>query len=110
MKRWLCGGRQALADYCLRPLWRSLVAFGSIYCGPTVVHELLASSSAPYAEGPFARCARGGPQLSASGSGGPPPAHPERLCEDLPLSAAEQLLARELWPAYDAGRRAPGGG
>ncbi|WP_406425440.1 hypothetical protein OH809_42140 [Streptomyces sp. NBC_00873] len=91
----------------MRPLWRSLVVFGSIYRGPTVLHELSASSSAPHAEGPFARYARGGSQMP--GPGGPPPAHPERLCEDLPLSEAERLLARELWPTDDTGRRAPGG-
>lgn len=107
MKRLLYGGRQALAHYCLRPLWRSLVAFGSIYSGPAVFHELTASSSAPH-EGPFARYARGGPQLP--GPAGPPPAHPEQLREDLALSETERLLARELWPAYDAGRRAPDGG
>lgn len=107
MKRLLRGGRQALADL-LRPLYRSLVALGSIYGGPTV-HELSASTSAPHAEGPCAGHARGGPQLPAPGPGGPPPAHPERLREDLPLSEAERLLARELWPADDAGRQAPGG-
>ncbi|MGX1915406.1 DUF6059 family protein [Streptomyces phaeochromogenes] len=110
MKRLWCGGRQALADYCLRPLWRSLVLYGSIHVDPTVGHGLLASSSSPHAEDPFARNARGGTQLLPPGPDGPPPAHPERLCKDLPLSETERLLARELWPAYGTGRRAPDGG
>ncbi|WP_374192710.1 DUF6059 family protein, partial [Streptomyces sp. MBT49] len=38
--------------------------------------------------------------------GGPPPAHPERLRGDAPLSPQEELLARELWPAYTPTRDA----
>ncbi|MFI6340946.1 DUF6059 family protein [Streptomyces sp. NPDC050535] len=108
MNRLLRGGRRA-ADHCLRHLWRSLVAAGAAYAGhPACFHAL--QSPAPHASGPFARYAPGGLRLLPPGPAGPPPAHPERLRPDLPLSGAELLLARELWPAYDTGHRAPGAG
>ncbi|MFD0312657.1 DUF6059 family protein [Streptomyces flavalbus] len=96
MKRLWRGGRQALA-VCCRPLWRSLALFGSLYCEPRVLQELsgLLPGPPPDAAGdPWARLA----------AGGPPPAHPERLRTDLPLTPAEQLLARDLWP-HKAGTR-----
>ncbi|MEU3255889.1 DUF6059 family protein [Streptomyces sp. NPDC006997] len=90
MKRLWWGGRRALAA-CCRPLWRSLALFGSLYCEPRVLQELsglLPGPSAAADGDPWARLA----------AGGPPPAHPERLCPDLPLTPAERLLARDLWP------------
>ncbi|MET9735951.1 DUF6059 family protein [Streptomyces sp. NPDC006458] len=92
MRWWLRVCRRALTHYVLRPLWRSLVLFGSTQCGPHVYHEVATSLSASHLDGLFDRYARGGP----------PAAHPERVCEDVPLSEAERLLARELWLSYDA--------
>jgi hypothetical protein len=107
MKRLLRGGLRALADHCVRPLWRSLVAFGATYAGTaTYCHALLAPALASHSCDPFARYAPGGLQLLPQGPGGPPPAHPERLCEDIPLCEQERLLVRELWPAYHSERRA----
>ncbi|MDO0939447.1 hypothetical protein QQY66_50040 [Streptomyces sp. DG2A-72] len=94
MKRLLRRGRQAMADHCLRPLWRSLVTFGAIHAGPEAYHAAGGPSSASCTQDPFAHARQG-----------PPPAHPERLRADLPLSETERQLARELWPAYHAGRR-----
>ncbi|MFD1660294.1 DUF6059 family protein [Streptomyces caeni] len=102
MKRLWRGGRGRRAlDCCLRALLRSLAALGALYVGPVVLHHALsAAASPPRLHGPFPPHA----------SGGPPPAHPERLCEDTPLSEEERLRARELWPAYYRERRAPDGG
>ncbi|WP_329374971.1 DUF6059 family protein [Streptomyces sp. NBC_01483] len=108
MKRLPRGGRRALADRCLRSLWRSLVAFGATYVGPAIYfNALLAPASAAHSRDPFERFARGG---LPPGTGGPPPAHPERLREDVPLTEGERLLARELWPAYYSERHTPGDG
>ncbi|MFD5632164.1 MULTISPECIES: DUF6059 family protein [unclassified Streptomyces] len=110
MKRLLRAGLRAV-DHCAGHLWRSLVAAGAAYAGhPACFDALQARTPAPRAAGPFARYAPGGLRLLPPGPVGPPPAHPERLCPDLPLSGAELLLARELWPAYDSGHRAPGAG
>ncbi|MEV6962753.1 DUF6059 family protein [Streptomyces sp. NPDC051207] len=100
--------RWTLADRCLRSLWRSLVAFGATYAGPTVYFNALpACGPAAHPLDPAALFVRAG---LPPGTGGPPPAHPERLREDAPLTEAERLLARELWPAYYSARRAPGDG
>jgi hypothetical protein len=97
-------GRWTLADRFLRSLWRSLVTFGATYVGPTVYFNALpACAPATPSTDPVALFVRAG---LAPGTGGPPPAHPERLREDVPLTEAEQLLARELWPAYYSGRHA----
>ncbi|MCX4816697.1 MULTISPECIES: DUF6059 family protein [unclassified Streptomyces] len=82
------GGRRALADYVVRRLWLSLVAFGASY-------EPLAQQAAQPGRRPVQR------------PGGPPPAHPERLREDVALSEQEVRILRELWPAGYAGHRAP---
>ncbi|MFF1300182.1 MULTISPECIES: DUF6059 family protein [unclassified Streptomyces] len=88
-----------LVDYCLRPVWRSLAAFGSIYVGRDVLDAETAPT--PRSRARFARYAQGRFLALPPGVGGPPAAHPERLCEDVPLSVQERLLARELWPAYE---------
>ncbi|WP_210581168.1 DUF6059 family protein [Streptomyces sp. GESEQ-4] len=97
MKRLLRRGRQAVVDHCLRPLWRALVAFGSLYTSPEAYHAACEYSSVACTHDPFAHARHG-----------PPPAHPERVRADLPLSATERQLARELWPAYHAEGRVPG--
>ncbi|MBL1087377.1 hypothetical protein JK359_36430 [Streptomyces actinomycinicus] len=86
MKRLLRGGRRALADYVVRRLWQSLVAFGAAH-DPFVHH---AGEEQPPRQRP----------------GGPPLAHPERLREDVPLSKEELRILREVWPAYYAEHRA----
>ncbi|WP_328349280.1 hypothetical protein OG828_48100 [Streptomyces sp. NBC_00457] len=98
MKRLLRRGRQAVVDHCLRPLWRSLVTFGAMYASIEAYHAAGEYSFAAYTQDPFAHARHG-----------PPPAHPERVRADLPLSATERQLARELWPAYPAEGRVPDG-
>ncbi|WP_331725846.1 hypothetical protein OG264_39450 (plasmid) [Streptomyces xanthophaeus] len=109
MKRLLRGGRRALTDYCVRPLWRALVTFGSTLSGPTTYHHAVrAPRLSARSFDVFTWYAPAGLQLLPPGSGGPPPDHPERLCEDAPLSEEELLLARELWPTQYSERRDPG--
>jgi hypothetical protein len=91
MRRLWLGIRRAFARFCLRPLWRSLVVYGSIHTGPTVFREVAPTWPTTHVEAMFSRYT----------GGGPPPAHPERLITDQPLSEAEQRLVRELWPTYD---------
>ncbi|GGX93451.1 DUF6059 family protein [Streptomyces fructofermentans] len=110
MQRSPHGGGQPLMDRFLRSLWHSLVAFGSVYCGPVVHQELMASARAGHTGPPFARPARSATRPASLRGAGPVSGHPERLCEDLPLSETERLLARDLWPACDCGREAPGTG
>ncbi|MEW1648361.1 DUF6059 family protein [Streptomyces sp. NPDC091219] len=88
MGRVLRGGRRALADYVVRRLWLSLVAFGASY-------EPIAQQPGPHG------------RRAAQRPGGPPPAHPERLREDVELSEQEVRILRQLWPAGYAGHRAP---
>ncbi len=64
------------------------MAFGASY-------EPLAQQAAPSGRRPVQR------------PGGPPPAHPEQLREDVALSEQEVRILRELWPAGYAGHRAP---
>lgn len=71
---------------CLLPPLRGLKALGVIHVG--VIEQHLALREA--ASVPPPRSVRGGP----------PPDHPERLCQDVPLSGQERLLAHDLWPAY----------
>ncbi|MFE1444202.1 DUF6059 family protein [Streptomyces sp. NPDC058739] len=92
MRRMLHAARRALTLHVLRPLWRSMVLFGATQCSPSVYREVSASMSAAHLEDLFARHTRCGP----------PPAHPERLCGNTPLSEAELRLAHELWLSYDA--------
>ncbi|MFI5687557.1 DUF6059 family protein [Streptomyces sp. NPDC051636] len=86
MKRLPWDGRRALADCLVRRLWVSLVAFGAAH--DPLVH--LAGEELPPRQRPA----------------GPPPAHPERLREDVPLSREELRILRELWPARYAEHRA----
>jgi hypothetical protein len=92
MRRWprLRGTRRALSDFVVRRLWQSLVDFGA-------AHD---PHAARYADDePPRQC-----------PGGPPPGHPERVREDVPLSAVELRIARELRPTRSerhSGRRAP---
>ncbi|MDG9720163.1 DUF6059 family protein [Streptomyces sp. DH24] len=89
MRRWLRNGRRALADYFVRRLWQSLVAFGA-------AHDPFAAQYAEDEQPPRQR------------PGGPPPAHPERLREDVPLTAEELRILRELWPAHTEHRTPDG--
>jgi hypothetical protein len=94
------------AERWLRELWRSLVAYGATCVGPTACLEaLLYAAPAASVHDPLVLLARAD---LAPGAGGPPPAHPERLREDVPLSRTERLLASELWPAYYSSRHTPG--
>lgn len=108
--------RRFLADYVLAPVWRSLVAYGAMFVGHV---DQRAELAAPYG--------RYGPYRGASWSDWPampwpseglllspelrglPEGHPERLCKGVPLSEAEQQLARELWPGHRHGGRGPTG-
>ncbi|MFE6286042.1 DUF6059 family protein [Streptomyces sp. NPDC057877] len=97
MRQWARDGRQYLARY-VRPLWRSLALFGSLYCDPRVLKELSPPPPPPAWPGP-------GLLAWSAPAGGPPPAHPERLCEHVPLSEAERRYAAEVWPPYGSGQR-----
>ncbi|WP_329537892.1 hypothetical protein OG568_57385 (plasmid) [Streptomyces sp. NBC_01450] len=102
MRRLLRSGRRVLAARCLRPLWQSLVVMGAVQSGPLVhYYAVVAPLSGPQPYDPFASY---GAQPC-----GPPPGHPERLRFDLPLTARERRLDRELWPAHGAVRRTPDG-
>ncbi|MDT7847892.1 DUF6059 family protein [Streptomyces justiciae] len=90
-----------LADYCLRPVWRVLASYGAIYVGPEAMRAVAAPGYASRSARRLVRYAQGRLLVLPPGVGGPPPAHPERLREDVPLSGQELLLARELWPAYE---------
>ncbi|MEU5184785.1 DUF6059 family protein [Streptomyces longwoodensis] len=86
------------AERWLRELWRSLVTYGATCVGPTACLEaLLYAAPAASVHDPLVLLARAD---RAPGAGGPPPAHPERLRQDVPLTPTERLLASELWPAY----------
>ncbi|MEU3794798.1 DUF6059 family protein [Streptomyces fructofermentans] len=98
------GSGRPPAGRLLHSLWHSLVALGSLYCGPLVHQEATAAARSGDTAGAFAPGAT--PPAPPRGAG-PPPGHPERLREDLPLSGTERLLARELWPARDGGHEAP---
>lgn len=90
------------------PVWRALVAFGSIYVGvvernpsaqPLHDHPLH-TGYGPY--GPRPAGAQWAP-VPAPGAGEgvpgfvePPASHPERLRPDVPLTEVERALAREL--------------
>ncbi|MFG1811927.1 DUF6059 family protein [Streptomyces sp. NPDC049040] len=98
--RRLLHGRRQLLDRCLRPFLRSLTVLGVIHAGLAEHHVVLLAPASPP---PFHA-------LFGHGLAGPPPAHPERLCEDVPLSRQERRLAHEVWPAYYPERSAPGAG
>ncbi|MFI8324556.1 DUF6059 family protein [Streptomyces sp. NPDC085529] len=99
-------GLRMITRYVLRPLWRSLEALGAVYMAPVEhYHTLIVEASAPRLRDPFTAFLPGGTTPDA----GPPPAHPERLCADVPLSRQERRLAREIWPDGSAGRDVHGG-
>lgn len=116
MRRWprLRAARRALSDYVVRRLWQSLVDFGA-------AHDPYAAryaDEARYADDEENADGKryGGEQYGGAERPprqclvGPPPAHPERVREDVPLSALEQCIARELWPTHSEphpDRRAP---
>ena len=79
--RWFSrGGRRVLAESFVQGLWRTLVAYGAAY---HPIHLHLREDEEPPRQRPA----------------GPPPAHPERLREEVPLSEQELRILRELWPA-----------
>nr|WP_281200534.1 DUF6059 family protein [Streptomyces antibioticus] len=92
-----------LKNRCLRPVWRSLAAFGSMHFGPGTSQSRGRSARRRPAAPPRGLTRRPWRRLLVlpPGVGGPPPAHPERLCAEVPLTAQERLLARELWPGYE---------
>lgn len=96
VRRFLHGGRRALADRVVRRFWLTLVAFGAAHDAYVYVNV------SAYLQPPH--------QPPAPAPAGPPPAHPERLRADVPLSAQELRLQKELWPARHAGHRRPGAG
>ncbi|WP_405987815.1 DUF6059 family protein [Streptomyces sp. NBC_00986] len=106
--------RRVLADYVLAPVWRSLMAYGAMFVGHV---DQRADSAALYGCYGLYRGAGWSdwpatPWLSerlllSPGLRGLPEGHPERLCKGVPLSEAEQQLARELWPGHRSGGRGP---
>jgi hypothetical protein len=86
--------RRLAVDYVLAPVWRSLVAYGSVFVS--------AAENRPWPDEPWPE-----EPLPAARLYGLPPGHPERMCPHVPLSEAELLLVRELWPGYQGERRGP---
>lgn len=107
MIRILRGGLRMIKG-CVRPVWRALASYGAIYIGPEAFWALDPPRSAAPSPSRLVRYARGRFLVLPPGVGGPPPAHPERLREDVPLSEQELLLVREVWPAYERRARDPG--
>ncbi|MFC8349675.1 DUF6059 family protein [Streptomyces sp. NPDC057280] len=101
MIRMLRGVLRMLINRCLRPLWRGLTAYGAMYAGPEALQAVDPPRSASRSQNRLVRYAQNRFLVLPPGVGGPPPAHPERLCEDVPLSSQELFLVREVWPAYE---------
>ncbi|WP_327180562.1 DUF6059 family protein [Streptomyces sp. NBC_01334] len=100
MIRILRGGLR-LINGLLRAAGRALACLGAVYVGPEAVQAIDPSRSAARPRSRLVRYAQARFLELPPGAGGPPPAHPERLRGDIPLSEQEMLLARELWPAHD---------
>ncbi|MDQ0585871.1 DUF6059 family protein [Streptomyces rishiriensis] len=94
-------GALRLINGLLRAVGRALACLGALYVGPEAVQGMDPSRFAARPKSRLVRYARARFMELPPGAGGPPPAHPERLREDIPLSEQEMLLAHELWPAYD---------
>ncbi|WP_062650780.1 DUF6059 family protein [Streptomyces maremycinicus] len=90
--------RAAVVRRCVLPVWRSLKAYGLMCLGLVGYDEVPGPGRTPE----DASRARGGAQRPAAGHGplpacaGPPQGHPERLRPDMPLTATERALARQL--------------
>ncbi|WP_327309933.1 hypothetical protein OG730_42985 (plasmid) [Streptomyces sp. NBC_01298] len=111
MKRLLRSGRRMLRDYCVRPFLRSLVSLGVMYVGlDAFQQQRIGPALAARSSDPYALYALGDLQALEPYEEGPPAAHPEKLCADVPLSEEELRLARDLWPKRYSGRRARGSG
>lgn len=90
--------RRVLSGRFAGRIWQCLVDFGA-------AHD---PHAARYAEE-----ARQADEEKRPEPQGPPPGHPERVRDDVPLSDLERRLARELWPAppgHAPGEWAPGSG
>ncbi|SNX88245.1 hypothetical protein SAMN06272735_8684 [Streptomyces sp. TLI_55] len=101
MGRLTRGGRRVLRKYVVRPLWEMLTCYGAVYVGPEAMPQREPRRPSKRSDRRLLRYARGRFLTLPPGVGGPPPAHPERLCQDSPLSAQELVLARDLWPTYE---------
>jgi hypothetical protein len=119
MRRWprLRDVRRALSDHVVRRLWQSLVDFGAAHDPHAARYADEARHADDQQNADDERHAddrqyADGERPSRQCPGGPPPAHPERVREDVPLSAVELRIARELWPTHSERqpeRRAPDG-
>jgi hypothetical protein len=98
MVRLLKGTLRVLVTYCMRPLWRALASMGAVYVGPEAMPSKDRHGPTPRSRRRFARYVQGRLLVLPPGVGGPPAAHPERLCAELPLSEQELILAQEIWP------------
>lgn len=101
MIRLLRGTLRVLVTHCLRPLWKALACMGAIYVGPEAMPPQDPHGPTPRSRRRFARYVQGRFLVLPPGVGGPPTAHPERLCIELPLSEQELMLSRELWPPHE---------
>ena len=69
--------RRAVRWIDWRSIGQGLAAYGAMYCAPVVLVDPPGRPCPPHPSGP-------------------PPDHPERLCPELPLSAAEALVWADL--------------
>jgi hypothetical protein len=83
---------------------RVLAAFGRCLSAFGAMHIALADPHPPGDPAP-GDTAPGDTAGGAAWWDGPPPAHPERLCGERPLTEQELRLARQLWPASYPQRR-----
>ncbi|MFE1927405.1 DUF6059 family protein [Streptomyces asoensis] len=105
MIRVLRGGLR-LIERWLRSAGRALATLGAVYVGPEALQAIDTTPAPSRSTRRLVRYTQARFRVLPPGVGGPPPAHPERLRGDAPLSPQEELLARELWPAYTPTRDA----
>ncbi|WP_327722893.1 hypothetical protein OG381_49010 (plasmid) [Streptomyces sp. NBC_00490] len=108
MIRMLRGVLRVMVNRCLRPLWRGLASYGAVYVGPEALQAMDPPRTATRSQNRLVRYAQGRFLVLPPGVGGPPPAHPERLREDIPLTPQELQLVRDVWPAYEHSARERG--
>lgn len=83
-----------LMDACLRPVGRALVEAGSLWvCAPPLYPR---PEEAGRADEPDERGEPMAGEPVFPRAEGPPPAHPERLRPDIPLTAVELALQAQL--------------
>ncbi|MFI9650475.1 DUF6059 family protein [Streptomyces sp. NPDC052040] len=100
--------RGLVSDYCLRPLWRCLMTYGSLHVTPvppdpfdfSIVEQFVYVTTSWLAPVRYA-------QHQPARLAGPRAGHPERVRPDVPLTERERLLDLEVWSAQRPHRTQP---